>query len=63
MVLLKVNKSTHEDIEQRITRLGPIYTADFFINSMEHGLIINLGEVGLVIDPKDLKERKNADKS
>lgn len=60
MVLLKVNKSSHEDIESRITAMGPIYTADFFIYTQEHGLIIKLGEVGLVIDPKEFK---NVDKS
>lgn len=53
MVLLKINKSSHEDIESRIVSLGPIYARDFLLNTMEHGTIIVFGEVGLVIDPKD----------
>lgn len=57
MVLLKISKSSHEDIESRIVALGPIYVRDFLINSMEHGTIIALGEVGLVIEP----ERKRND--
>lgn len=58
MVLLKVNKSSHEDIESRIIALGPIYTRDFLINSMEHGTIIAFGEVGLVIEPERIRNDK-----
>lgn len=50
MTLLEVSTSTHDDIRNRIKALGPIYTADFFRESREHGLIILLGEVGLVVE-------------
>ncbi|UQS95143.1 hypothetical protein Pam3_72 [Pseudanabaena phage Pam3] len=50
MTLLEVSASTHQDIRNRIAALGPIYTADFFRESREHGLIIVFGEVGLVVE-------------
>ena len=50
LVLLKVNESSHKDIHDRIEKLGPIYTADFFKHDERHGLVIVFGEVGLVID-------------
>lgn len=50
MILLQVSKATHDDIRERIAVHGPIYTRDFFRESREHGLILALGEVGLVVE-------------
>ena len=50
MTLLPVAESTHKDIRDRIAALGPIYTADFFLNDPRHGLVIVFGEVGLVVE-------------
>lgn len=51
-VLLPVKPETHDDIRDRIAVHGPIYTADFFYQHAQHGLVICFGEVGLI---KELK--------
>lgn len=50
--LLGVNRSTYEDIMARLKALGPMYVHDFTYHSREHGTVIVMGEVGLVVDPK-----------
>lgn len=47
-VLLPVKAETHDDIRERIAVHGPIYTADFFHQHLDHGLVICFGEVGVV---------------
>lgn len=51
IVLMKVKRSTWEDIRGRIEALGPVYTRDFFHQHPEHGLVLVFGEVGFV--PED----------
>ena len=50
MVLLKISKASHDDIRERIERLGPIYTRDFLFQDRTHGVVIRFGEVRLVVE-------------
>lgn len=51
MVLLKINEASHQDIRERIGRLGLEYVRDFIDVHPQHGFVIKFGEVGLVVDP------------
>lgn len=62
IVLLKVSAASHEDIRERIAALGPIYTRDFFRTDREHGLVIVLGEVGLVKEERTGNVRTRTEK-
>lgn len=53
MVLLKINKASHQDIRERIGRLGVVYIRDFIEHHPQHGFVLKFGEVGLVVDPED----------